>query len=69
MTNSDDAEEQADGQKVLGALLEAVAINQDSLEKAEELVGRRAKLLLHYHDGGFVRVVKNAVEDEMGEAA
>jgi hypothetical protein len=53
VTNSDDECEQADGQKVLGSLLDAVGLSD--IETAEELVGCRARLLLHYHNGGFVK--------------
>lgn len=61
-TNSDNEQEQADGQKVLASVLSAVGLS--NIETADELVGRRARLLLRYPDAGFVRVVKNANLEE-----
>ncbi|MER9356166.1 hypothetical protein NKI61_23185 [Mesorhizobium sp. M0514] len=63
VTNSDDENEQADGQKVLGNLLDAVGIYHQ-IEDAEELVGRRARLLLHYHNGGFIKCLPRQAEGD-----
>jgi hypothetical protein len=53
ITESDDETEKEDGKIRLLRLCWAVGITQ--LEDAEELVGRRAWCLLHYHNGGFVK--------------
>ncbi|UVK44832.1 hypothetical protein BPNPMPFG_000297 [Mesorhizobium sp. AR07] len=66
-TESDDDREQADGQEVLASVCAAVGLDQ--IEDAKELVGRRAKLVLHYHNGSFVSCVPRHTNDDFQQAA
>jgi len=60
VTQSDDVHEQSDGQELLTRLCDAVGIDQ--IEDPNDFIGRRALLVLRYHNGGFVKCLPAVTE-------